>query len=190
MSPTGTAPHKRADWQRAAALASPQREELGVDDVIGAGVPARAKPGREANPRRRLRRCKRKQRSGNGKYGESPSHLAPLEALGPVLRAGVFVSVSFGKLRAAGARRAQRVTRVRGARARPQGVMLAARAGEPANVIEGTAEPMALPAPEAQSEPTPAAYSRAQAAQPRSQRSRRKDIGIGHMDKTLPEPRR
>jgi hypothetical protein len=34
--------------------------------------------------------------------------------------------------------------------------MLAARAGEAANVIEGTAEPVALPAPEAQSEPTPA----------------------------------
>ena len=44
----------------------------------------------------------------------------------------------------------------RGARARPQGVMLAARAGEASNVIEGTAEPVALPAPEAQSEPTPA----------------------------------
>ena len=41
--------------------------------------------------------------------------------------------------------------------------MIAARAGEAANVIEGTAEPVALPAPEAQSEP----YSRAQApAQP------------------------
>jgi hypothetical protein len=34
--------------------------------------------------------------------------------------------------------------------------MLAAQADEPANVIEGTAEPVALPAPEAQSEPTPA----------------------------------
>ena len=34
--------------------------------------------------------------------------------------------------------------------------MLAAQAGEPANVIEGTVEPVALPAPEAQSEPTPA----------------------------------
>ena len=34
--------------------------------------------------------------------------------------------------------------------------MLAAQAGEPANVIEGTAEPVALPAPEAQSEPPPA----------------------------------
>jgi len=34
--------------------------------------------------------------------------------------------------------------------------MLAAQAGEPANVIEGTAELVALPAPEAQSEPTPA----------------------------------
>ena len=32
---------------------------------------------------------------------------------------------------------------------------LAARAGEAANVIEGTAEPVALPAPEVQSEPAP-----------------------------------
>jgi hypothetical protein len=34
--------------------------------------------------------------------------------------------------------------------------ILAARAGEAANVIEGTAETVALPAPEAQFEPTPA----------------------------------
>src|SRR5262245_18364541 len=34
--------------------------------------------------------------------------------------------------------------------------MLPAQAGEPANVIEGPAEPVALSAPEAQSEPTPA----------------------------------
>jgi hypothetical protein len=33
--------------------------------------------------------------------------------------------------------------------------MLPAQAGEAANVIEGTAEPAALPAPEAQSEPPP-----------------------------------
>ena len=33
---------------------------------------------------------------------------------------------------------------------------VAKRAGEAANVIEGTAEAVALPAPEAQSEPTPA----------------------------------
>jgi hypothetical protein len=38
--------------------------------------------------------------------------------------------------------------------------MLAARAGEAANVIEGTAEPVALPAPEAQS---PRGYARAPA---------------------------
>jgi cold shock protein len=77
-SAAGTAPHECADRQRAAALASPQREKLGVDDVVGAGVSAGAEPGREANPRRRLRRGKRKQRSGNGKSGESPSHLALL----------------------------------------------------------------------------------------------------------------
>ena len=34
--------------------------------------------------------------------------------------------------------------------------MLPAQAGEAASVIEGTAEPKELPAPEAQSEPTPA----------------------------------
>src|SRR5262249_16002497 len=34
--------------------------------------------------------------------------------------------------------------------------MLAAHGAEPPDVIEGTAEPVALPAPEAQSEPTPA----------------------------------
>jgi hypothetical protein len=33
--------------------------------------------------------------------------------------------------------------------------LLAQRAREAANLIEGTAEPVALPAPEAQSEPTP-----------------------------------
>src|SRR5215467_8744994 len=86
-SAAGTAPHECADRQRAAAL-------------VGAGVSAGAEPGREANPRRRLRRGKRKQRSGNGKYGECRSHLAPFEALGPVLRARAFLSVSFGELRA------------------------------------------------------------------------------------------
>jgi hypothetical protein len=32
------APHKCADGQRAAALALPQREKLGVDDVVGKGT--------------------------------------------------------------------------------------------------------------------------------------------------------
>jgi hypothetical protein len=45
------APHKCADWQRAAALALPQSEKLGIDDVVGAGISAGAKSNRAAFPR-------------------------------------------------------------------------------------------------------------------------------------------
>src|SRR5262249_46786827 len=48
---TGTAPHKCADRQRAAALTLPQREKLGVDDVVGAGISAGAESDRTAYPR-------------------------------------------------------------------------------------------------------------------------------------------
>src|SRR2546430_16718578 len=51
---TGTAPHNCADRQRAVALALPQREKLGVDDVIGLGISAGAESGRAAYPRSRL----------------------------------------------------------------------------------------------------------------------------------------
>src|SRR6516162_4813197 len=47
----GTAPDKCADWQRAAALALPQSEKLGIDDVVGAGISAGAESGRAAFPR-------------------------------------------------------------------------------------------------------------------------------------------
>src|ERR671934_270763 len=48
---TRTAPHKCADWQRAAALALPQGKKFGVDDVIGAGITAGAESDGTANPR-------------------------------------------------------------------------------------------------------------------------------------------
>src|SRR5262249_572595 len=48
---TGTAPHKCADRQRAAALALPQREKFGVDNVVGAGISAGAESDRTAYPR-------------------------------------------------------------------------------------------------------------------------------------------
>jgi hypothetical protein len=51
---TGTAPHNCADRQRAVALALPQREKLGVDDVIGLDISAGAESGRAAYPRSRL----------------------------------------------------------------------------------------------------------------------------------------
>src|SRR5262249_20878473 len=53
-------------------------EELGVDDVVGAGGSARAEAGSKANPRRGLGRGDCQQGSGNDKRGESPSHLIPL----------------------------------------------------------------------------------------------------------------
>jgi|SRR6516164_4150918 len=44
----GTARHKCADRQRAAALALPQSEKLGIDDVVGAGISAGAESDRAA----------------------------------------------------------------------------------------------------------------------------------------------
>src|SRR5262245_702925 len=77
-SATGAAPQERANRHRAVALAAPQREELGVDDVVGAGISARAEPGGIANPRRGLGRGQRQQGSGNNKRSESPSHFVLL----------------------------------------------------------------------------------------------------------------
>jgi hypothetical protein len=101
LSAAGTAPHKCADRQRAAALASAQREELSVDDVVSAGVSAGAEPRGVANPRRGLRRCERQQRSGNGNRGECPSHLAPQDSRPGAPGTRFPVGVSFGELRAA-----------------------------------------------------------------------------------------
>src|SRR5262249_13702439 len=78
---SGTAPKEGAHRNRTIALASPQREELGVDDVVGAGEPARAEPGRKASPRRGLRRCQHQHRSGNDKCRENPPHHVLLRVL-------------------------------------------------------------------------------------------------------------
>src|SRR5262249_27795740 len=84
-SASGTAPQDDAHRSRAVALALPQREELGVDDVVGASEPARAEPGRKASPRRGLRGRQRQQRSGNDKRRENPSHLVLLRVLGSLI---------------------------------------------------------------------------------------------------------
>jgi hypothetical protein len=77
-SAAGTTPQEGADRHRAVALAAPQREEFGVDDVVAAGPSAGTEPGREANPCRGLGRGRRQQGSGNDKRSESPSHLVLL----------------------------------------------------------------------------------------------------------------
>src|SRR5262245_43417185 len=81
-SASGTAPQDDAHRSWAVAFALPQREELGVDDVVGASEPARAEPGRKASPRRGLRGRQHEQRSGNDKRRENPSHLVLLRVLG------------------------------------------------------------------------------------------------------------
>src|SRR5262249_22505936 len=78
-SAAGTAPQDGADRYRAVALAAPQREELGVDDVVAAGPSAGTEPSCKANPRRSLGRGQRQQGSGNDKRSESPSHLVLLK---------------------------------------------------------------------------------------------------------------
>src|SRR6516165_9261391 len=77
-SAAGTAPQEGTDRDRAVALAAPQREEFGVDDVVAAGPSAGTESGRKANPRRGLGRGHRQQGSGNDKRSESPSHLVLL----------------------------------------------------------------------------------------------------------------
>src|SRR6516165_11166740 len=77
-SAAGTAPQEGADRHWAVALAAPQREEFGVDDVVAAGPSAGTEPSRKANPRRGLGRGRRQQGSGNDKRSESPSHLVLL----------------------------------------------------------------------------------------------------------------
>src|SRR5262245_64566850 len=82
-SASGTAPQDDAHRSRAVALASPQREELGVDDVVGASESARAEPGRKASPRRGLGGRQHQQRTGNDQRRENPSHLVPLSLARP-----------------------------------------------------------------------------------------------------------
>ena len=76
-SATWPAPQDGADRHRAAALATAQRPELGIDDRIAAPPTAGAETGGAADPSRSLRSADRQQGCRDDERSENPSHLAP-----------------------------------------------------------------------------------------------------------------